>query len=215
MTWFVLTPTANFKIKGTAVPQAEANLSDFKFSISTIGDYLRKPAPDSFEVPNLRLRFRAKLTDLMSAAFVVFPTHSLISKKMIECISDFKSPPCQLFNTLLIDRKNMAHPFSFLMQNSPQFDITDYDRSVFSRISGIRSDGLYLYEDFQAANFEDVLAKKGVAARALYMKENVNWDFFILAGQPFLWMVNEKVADALYQAKITGIVWFLFSREKI
>lgn len=65
--------------------------------------------------------------------------------------------------------------------------------------------GQYVHENFQATSYEEVRSQKGTDAYSLYLRENIEWDSFILAGPPSLWMVNQKVADALHEAKITGI----------
>ncbi len=70
----------------------------------------------------------------------------------------------------------------------------------------------YIYEDFQASDYEEVRLLKGRWASALYIKEDIEWDFFLLAALPFLWMVNEKVADALRAAQITGICLIPFQQ---
>ncbi len=213
MNWYILAKTTNFKIAGTAVPQTENLPTDKPYSISVYNDYLRSPAPDDLFIPKFKLRYRANLTDLTSASIFGFPTHSVISEKFLSVLKNFLSPPYQSFPTSVLDKKGIEHPYFVFMQNAPQFHAADYARSVFSRIAGMKENGYeYIFEDFQASGFEEVLQQKGVDASALYIKEDIEWDFFLLAAPPFLWMVNEKVADALRAAQITGICLIPFQQ---
>jgi hypothetical protein len=205
MNWYILSKTTNFKVAGTDVPQTEALATDKPFPLAVYNKYLRSPAPKNLFIPKFKLRYRAKLTDLTSVGFLSFPTQPIISEKFFHALKGFKSPEFQAFPTKVIDKKGVEHPYYVLMQNSPQFGIVDYGRSRFSRIAEIRDGYKYVFEDFQASDFEDVLNQKGVDARALYIQDDIGWDFFILAGPPFLWMVNEPVAQALQSSKITGI----------
>lgn len=70
----------------------------------------------------------------------------------------------------------------------------------------------YVHEDFKANNFEDMRDRKGIGAVKLYIKDDIQWDFFMLGNTPFLWMVNEKVAEALRAANITGICLIPFQQ---
>lgn len=213
MNWYILAKTTNFKIAGTAVPQTENLPTDKPYSISIYGDYYRSPAPHDLFIPKFKLRHRAKLTDLTGAAIFGFPTQSIISEKFLSVLKNFHSPPYQAFPTSVFDRKGIEHPYFVFMQNAPQFHAADYARSVFSRIAGMKENGYeYIFEDFQASGFEEVLQQKGVDASALYINEDIEWDFFLLAAPPFLWIVNEKVADALRAAKITGICLIPFQQ---
>ncbi len=213
MNWYILSETTNFKIAGTAVPHTEALPTDKPYSISIYGEYYRRPAPSDLFIPKFKLRYRAKLIDLTNVGFLGFPTQSIISEKFLSVLKNFYSPPYQAFPTSVFDRKGIEHPYFVFMQNAPQFHATDYTRSVFSRIAGMKKNGYeYIFEDFQASGFEEVLQQKGVDASALYIKEDIEWDFFLLAAPPFLWMVNEKVADALRAAQITGICLIPFQQ---
>ncbi len=213
MSWYILTKTTNYKIAGTDVPQTEAMPTDKPYSISVYNDYLRSPAPKNLFVPKFKLRYRAKLTDLMSVGFLGFPTHTIISENFLSVLKSFQSPPYQAFPTSVFDKKGIEHPYFVFMQNAPQFHAADYARSVFSRIAGMKENGYeYIFEDFKASGFEEVLQQKGVDASALYIKEDIEWDFFLLAAPPFLWMVNEKVADAIRAAQITGICLIPFQQ---
>lgn len=213
MTWYILTETANRKVMGMASPQVEATVTEVPYSIAIYDGYLRSPAPENLFVPEFKLRYRGKLTDLVSVAMFAFPTHSIISEKFISVLKNFHSPPFQAFPTSVFDREGMEHPYFVLMQNAPQFHATDYARSVFSRIAGMKDNGYeYIYEYFQAADYEALRLLKGRAASALYIREDIEWDFFLLAAPPFLWMVNEKVAEALRAANITGICLIPFQQ---
>ncbi|MBX2929422.1 MAG: hypothetical protein KF852_16445 [Saprospiraceae bacterium] len=213
MNWYIIAKTTNYQIAGTAVPQTEALPTDKPYSISVYNDYKRSPAPENLFVPKFKLRYRAKLIDLTNVGFLGFPTQSIISENFLSVLKNFHSPPYQAFPTSVFDRKGIEHPYFVFMQNAPQFHVTDYARSVFSRIAGMKENGYeYIFEDFQASGFDEVLQLKGVDASALYIKEDIEWDFFLLAAPPFLWMVNEKVAEALRTANITGICLIPFQQ---
>lgn len=214
MKWYILAKTTNFKIAGTDVPQTENLPTDKPYSISIYGDYYRSPAPNDLFIPKFKLRYRAKLTDLTSAAIFGFPTQSIISENFLSVLKNFQSPPYQAFPTSVFDKKGIEHPYYVFMQNLPQFHLTDYTLSVFSRRHSELNYNYppHQYEDFKAISFEDVVARKGFGASALYIKEDIEWDFFLLAAPPFLWMVNEKVADALRAANITGICLIPFQQ---
>lgn len=203
MNWYILGRTTNYAITGTASPQAKGLYSPKAPYRLDLGKFLYEQAPDELKIPSYKLEHRAKLTDLVQGDNTTFPGHTLISKMLLECLFTFRSPGFQKIPTVVIDKKDSQHPYFFFMQ-FPQFDLVDYSRSIFSRITDMVN-GQYSYEDFQATSFEDVRAKKGVGAKAIFMKENFDFDFFILPAFPFLWMVNEKIADALREAKITGI----------
>lgn len=213
MKWYILAKTTNFKIAGTDVPQTENLPTDKPYSISIYGDYYRSPAPNDLFIPKFKLRYRAKLTDLTSAAIFGFPTQSIISENFLSVLKNFQSPPYQAFPTSVFDKKGIEHLYYVFMQNSPQFHAADYSRSIFARIVGMKDNGYEnIFEEFQAIGFEEVLQQKGIAASALYIKEGIEWDFFLLAAPPFLWMINEKVADALRAANITGICLIPFQQ---
>ncbi len=206
MSWYILTETVNRKVAGMTYPQVESEAIEVPYSITIYSDYTLSPAPEDIFVPKFKLRYRAKLTDLTSVAMFSFPIHSIISTKFISVLKNFHSPPYQAFPTSVFDKKGIEHPYFVFMQNAPQFHAADYERSVFSKIAGMKDNGYeYIFEDFQASDYEEVRLLKGRGASALYIKEDIEWDFFLLAAPPFLWLVNERVAEALRVAKITGI----------
>ncbi|NRA51869.1 MAG: hypothetical protein HRU12_22310, partial [Phaeodactylibacter sp.] len=44
-------------------------------------------------------------------------------------------------------------------------------------------------------------------ARALYLNDDIGWDYFVLAGPPFLWLARDYVVAALEEAHISGICY--------
>ena len=131
----------------------------------------------------------------------------LISEKLLSHLNNFASPPQKVFSTRIIDIRGEVHSYFLLLQNA-QFDIIDYERSVFCTIKGQRfQHDRYVYEceEFKAADFEDHKNRGGAGPISLFIKKDIPFDFFLLAGPPFFWMVNEKIADALRAANITGI----------
>lgn len=179
-----------------------------------IAKFLYEPIPEDIKVPNFKLEYRAKLTDLIKHGGSFSTAFLLLSQRLMETLIPFQIPAYRVFPTCVMDRKNNSHPYFMLMQNG-QFDIVDYSRSIFRGIKEMikKENGFeYVYEDFKANNFEDRRERKGIGAVELYLKEDIQWDFFLLGNAPFLWMVNEKVAEALRVAKITGICLIPFQQ---
>ncbi|MFM9947164.1 MAG: hypothetical protein ACKV1O_04430 [Saprospiraceae bacterium] len=203
MNWYLVSYTTSHKIAGSVVPQADVLWSP-ETPFVDLSPYLHNPVPHQLKIPTIKLKYRAKLTDLISANLENLPAYTIISKKFFQLLLNFHTPRFQSFEMAAIDKKNIHHPYHFFMQNSPQYDLADYSRSVFSRMVKNES-GQYVHENFQATSYEEVRSQKGTHAYSLYLRENIEWDSFILAGPPSLWMVNQKVADALREAKITGI----------
>ncbi len=207
MNWYILRHSMNSKVMGSAFIQAHGlHSAEIPYRNDT-AKYFYEPIPGNIKVPNFKLEYRAKLTDLIKHGGDFSATCLLVSQKLLEILAPFYTPPQRVFPTYVIDRKNNSHPYYMLMQNG-QFDIVDYSRSIFRGIKETikKENGFeYVYEDFKATNFEDRRDRKGIGAIALYIKEDIQWDFFLLGDTPFFWMVNEKVAEALRAANITGI----------
>lgn len=202
----------NEKVKGNVLVQARGLFTAEAPYRDDIAKFLYEPIPEDIKVPNFKLEHRAKVTDLLNTGS--WASARLTSKRFYECLCGFHTPSFKAFPTYVIDRKKNSHPYYMLMQ-SGQFNIVDYNRSVFRGIKEmiIKENGFeYVYEDFKATNFEDMRDRKGIGAVKLYIKDDIQWDFFLLGNTPFLWMVNEKVAEALRAAHITGICLIPFQQ---
>jgi len=210
MKWYILTNTNNLAERGKVDVQANSlNSVEIPYR-DDLARYFYEPVPDDLKIPPFKLEYRAKLTDWVLQ--VSYSPWRLLSKKFIECINGANTPTCKLFSTKLIDRKGNEYPYFIPIQNG-QFDIVDYTNSVFRRPVKLKANGYeYEYEDFKATSFEDVRNQRGIGPSALYLKEPIQWDSFLLGELPFPWMVNEKVADALRAANITGICLIPFQQ---
>lgn len=202
----------NDKVRGNVLVQANGIYTVEIPYRDDIANFLYKPITNDIKVPNFKLEHRAKVTDLLNTGS--WASARLISKRFYECLCSFNAPSLKAFSTNVIDRKNNSYPYYMLMQCG-QFDIVDYNRSIFRGIKEmiIKENGFeYVHEDFKANNFEDMRDRKGIGAVKLYIKDDIQWDFFMLGNTPFLWMVNEKVAEALRAANITGICLIPFQQ---
>ncbi len=214
MKYYILRHSMSSRVMGSALIQAHGVYSNEVPYRDDITKYLYETIPEDIQVPNFKMEYRARLTDLIKHGGSFTSAFLLISQKLLEILTPFHTPKYSVFPTYVIDRKNNSHPYYMLMQNG-QFDIVDYDRSVFRGIKEmvIKENGFeYVYEDFRAKNFEDQRDRKGIGSVALYIKEDIEWDFFLLAAPLFLWMVNEKVAEALRAVNITGICLIPFQQ---
>ncbi|MBX2927937.1 MAG: hypothetical protein KF852_08895 [Saprospiraceae bacterium] len=207
MQWYILTGTTDLNVRGKAT-----NQSNFNFLLDT-AKYFYEPPPQSLTVPSFQLHHHAKLTDLVQSLITGY-LHPLISKKLLDCLSRFKTvPTSRFFPTTLIGKKGEEYPYYIYVQHA-DFNITDYDRSIFSKPAGLDENYQPAYEDLtiKASNLRDVLDKGGCGARALFIKNNIEWDFFVLAGPPFLWMARDYVVQALQEAEVTGFCFIPFQQ---
>lgn len=214
MNWYILRHSMNSKVMGSALIQVRGLHSAEIPYRDDIAKYLYEPIPGNIKVPNFKLEYRAKLTDLIKHGGDFDTACLLLNQRLLEILTLFHTPTQRVFPTCVIDRKNNSHPYYMLMQNG-QFDIVDYNRSIFRGIKEmiIKENGFeYVYEDFKANNFEDRRDRRGIGAVELYIRDDIKWDFFLLGNTPFLWMVNEKVADALQTVNITGICLIPFQQ---
>lgn len=205
MQWYILSESTNPDVIGNAFPRLEEMFSAANPYEDYVTRYIYEPLPAKLAVPNYRMLHRAKLTDWMSSNMT--NVSMLISEKFLNCLSAFVAPPQKVFSTRIFDKKGDVHSYFLLLQNA-MFDIIDYERSIFCTIKGqyLQHDR-YVYEcdEFKAADFEDHKNRGGAGPISLFMKEDIPFDYFLLATPPFFWMVNEKVAEALRAAHITGI----------
>jgi hypothetical protein len=163
--------------------------------------------------PKFKLHHHAKLTDYIHS-MMTSTVCPLISEILFDCLSQFNTiPTSRALPTVLIGKKREELPYYVYVQQA-DFTATDYERSIFCKPAGFNEKWEPAYEDLKVKvnNLREVLDNGGCGPRALYIKEDIPWDFFVLAGPPFLWMARDYVVQALQEAGITGICYIPFQQ---
>lgn len=207
MQWYVLTQMLNREIIGKADYQSQC------LALFDIAKYLYEPVPRGLKAPDFKLHYRAKLTDLVQSP-MTSDVRPLINQKLRNVLRNFKTVPTSSpLPTKLIGKKGEAYPYYVYIQQA-DFEATDYARSVFCKPAGLDENYQPAYEDLATGlrDFQEVKRLGGYGARALYLKEDIEWDYFVLAGPPFLWMARDYVVEALKAAHITGICYIPFTQ---
>lgn len=172
----------------------------------------RKELPERFCFPDFKLENRAKLTDLLSSSTMLFPAQILLSNKFFDIIKDFTAPYFQTFETRVIDKKGLRLPYKIMHQyqhmddyidyNKTVFELTSYDFTVSPPASEKRE---FQVESFEEFEFFNQSYKGSKCIKHLHLAVgNIQYDHFrTILGN--LWVINEHVAKALIQEKITGL----------
>jgi len=205
MNWYIIFRTLDRDKIGKADNQSSA------MRLFESAKYIYEPVPMDLKPPQFKLHHHAKLTDLVQS-LMTSDYHPLISTKFLDCLRSFKTVPtsCAL-PTMLIDKKGEELPYYVYVQQA-DFNAVDYLRSVFCKPAGFNEKWIPIYEDIESkpSCFREVIDQGGVGARALYIYDDISWDFFVLAGPPFLWMARDYVVHALQDAEITGLCYIPF-----
>ncbi len=207
MVWYILTPTTNRDIIGKADNQSSA------LKLFDSSKYLYEPLSNVFALPYFKLHHHAKLTDLVQSLMTT-QVHPLISQRLHDILIQFKTiPTSRALPTVLIGKRGEELPYYVFVQQA-DFTATDYERSIFCKPAGFNEKWEPAYEDLEVKvnNLREVLDNGGCGPRAWYIKEDIPWDFFVLAGPPFLWMAQDHVVQALQEAGITGICYIPFQQ---
>jgi hypothetical protein len=207
MKWYILTQTTNRNVIGKADNQSQCSA---RFDVAK---YLYEPVPEYFKVPTFKLHHHAKLTDLVQSVNTS-PVRPLCSKKLLDILMQFKTiPTSRALPTLLIGKKGEDLPYYVYIQQA-DFTATDYERSIFCKPAGFNEKWEPAYEDLEVkvSSFREVLDNGGFGPRAWFLKEDIPWDFFVLAGPPFLWLARDYVVRALQETGITGICYIPFQQ---
>jgi hypothetical protein len=207
MKWYILTQTTDRNVIGKADNQSECR------ALFDIAKYLYEPAPPQLTAPQFKLHHHAKLTDLVQN-LMSLNIHHLISQKLLDCLKQFKTiPTSRALPTTLIGKKKEQYVYYVYIQQA-DLNAIDYDRSIFCKISGVNEKYEHTYEDLKVkvSSLKEVTDQGGIGARALYIRNDISWDFFVLAGPPFLWMARDYVVQALQEADITGICYIPFQQ---
>ncbi|MBX2927936.1 MAG: hypothetical protein KF852_08890 [Saprospiraceae bacterium] len=205
MKWYILTQTTNRNVIGNADNQSECSA---RFDAAK---YLYELVPEHFKVPGFKLHHHAKLTDLVQSVNTS-PVRPLIGQKLLDILMQFKTVPIsRALPAVLIGKKGEELPYYVYVQHA-DFTATDYERSIFCKPAGFNEKWEPAYEDLKVkvGSLREVIDQGGVGPRALYINDSIPWDFFVLAGPPFLWMAQDHVVEALQEAQITGICYIPF-----
>jgi hypothetical protein len=205
MNWYILFSTTNRDIKGRAVNQSKC-ITGYTFE-----GCLRDPSAPYLTEARFQLHHQAKLTDLVQSV-MTSERSPLISQKLLENLNQFKTAPSsRALPVKLIGKKKEAYAYYILAQY-PCLNATDYSRSIFCKPAGLDENYQPAYEELPTGlnSYREVIDFGGVGARALYIKKDIGWDYFVLAGPPFLWLARDYVVEALRSAQITGICYIPF-----
>lgn len=200
------------KVIGSAFPQVEGLYSN-EFPYVDTSSFLRKKITQPIKFPPFKLKYRAKLTDLLSCNITLFPSQALISPKFLKILINFISYEFQIFDVIVIDKQGNHLPYKIIHQYQHKNDYVDYSKTVFELTSYdfTVSPPTSEKREFQVGSFEEFEIfnrshkKSTTCAKKFYLKEDsIQLDFFTIIG-PSIWVINERVAEALIQEKITGL----------
>ena len=214
MKYFILTHTQDGATSGSAYPQVDATYPGEIIRLE-IYKYSNRPLPDNTRFPDFKLKYRAKLTDVLTAVSSDSVFNILMSPKCLHVLSQFKLTAYQVFDATVIDKKGNRLPYKMVHSHEPKDnDYVDYALTHYFLVTGHDfsvTPYITIGEDINVNSIEELhgvvhARKRGsVCAKALYLKEDkIAHDAFPLRN-PMAWVVNEKVADALIGARITGI----------
>lgn len=213
MKYFILTHTQDGSTSGSAYPQVDATYPGEIIRLE-IYKYSNRPLPNNTRFPDFKLKYRAKLTDVLTAVSSDSVFNILMSPKCLNVLSQFNLTAYQVFDAPVIDKKGNKLPYKIVHSHEPKDnDYVDYALTRYFLVTGHDfsvSPYITIGEDINVNSIEElhgiVHTRKGsVCAKSLYLKEDkITHDAFPLRN-PMVWVINEKIADALTDAGITGI----------
>ncbi len=207
MQWYVLHRTSLQEVTGKVVVQAKSG------KLFDAARYLYEPAPFTLVAPKFKLHYHAKLTDYIHS-MMTSALCPLISGRLFDCLRQFKTvPTSRALPTVLISKKGEELPYYVYVQHA-DFTATDFERSIFCKLVLDEERGRGVYKDIteKVNTYQEVRDHGGTNARVLYLKDNIEWDFFVWGGPPFLWMARGHVVKTLQEAKITGVCYVPFQQ---
>lgn len=216
---YILVRSTDSKIIGHASPQVtdDGPFADYS-------PFLRKlPEGDLYIPPRFKLNGKAKLVDWLSSVRCNAPLHVLISDFFADCLGSFKAPLYRCFPTTVVTRNAKEYDYVIMMHAAWDGAI-DFERSEYVRMKAnyIPGNPYPEYDDLGKVNissFEELdylmhnqERRVSIYNTALFLKEDVPYDFYIKPGHPWAWIVNEKVKDGLLAAKIKGLFFIPFQQ---
>jgi hypothetical protein len=130
MQWYALFKIINREIVGKVDNQADSS------RLFNSSKYLSEPAPSYLPIPDFKLHYHAKRTDLIQTVMTT-NLHPLISQKLLDILRKFKTVPTSSpLPTKLIGKKGETYPYYVYIQQA-DFEATDYARSIFCKPAGL------------------------------------------------------------------------------
>lgn len=210
---YILTRSTNRKVVGNASPSVDA-IYEENISYTTQSDYIRKKIPSSgLILPKLKLGKRGKLTDLLSANTVMYPSQLLISRKLLEIFKKFSGSSYQTFPVDVLDKADQSHEYYIIHHYDTPDKFIDYEKTVYIRFFHNENKT----EVIPVSSFEDYVntSSPGGAkrAKALFLKEyDTLPNFFAVSGGPSLYFVKEEVANKILSSEVTGVCLIPFQQ---
>ncbi|MCG8330544.1 MAG: hypothetical protein MI974_22805 [Chitinophagales bacterium] len=163
------------------------------------------PPTAKIVLPTFRLRYRAKLTDLLSSNLTSYPSLLLLSSNFLSVFRKFIGGKYQIFPINIVGKKGERHEYFIMHFYERPDQYVDFYKTNFVRFFFTEN----RFEAIHASTYEDYLDVKGLGGakqtKALYLKESHLLPDFFSAPIPGIFLINEKVASALLKSKITGI----------
>lgn len=210
MDYFYLKTSLDSSVIGTVYPQVECSNP---FERSPTFELARKEWPPSIILPEYKIRYRAKVTDIMTTGEGGVPTQMLISAKFFELLNRFSIPHTQILPTKVFDKKGEALNYYIFRQLHPMDSHVDYTQSIFTGNRYDFSVNPPQYIDKEGvvfSGFDELTAfmgstKMNIAPSKFFLNENaIAHDAFYLS-IPFVWVINQYVKELLEKQNITGI----------
>ncbi|MCB0584853.1 MAG: hypothetical protein KDD06_05945 [Phaeodactylibacter sp.] len=211
MKYFILYHSPDHKEIGSAFPQAKSLYSKH-FVYAPLSPYQKKKVPNEFRFPEYKLEGKAKLTDLLSSSTLGLPINVLVSPKFLKILENFTSPGFQTLEAKVLDKKGNTLPYQIIHQYQQMNHYVDYSKTILelTTYDFTVSPPASTKKEFQAKNFAELeatiqSAKGSFCVKNFHLREEIiQFDHFALIF-PNVWIVNNKLAEALKASNITGI----------
>lgn len=213
MKWYILTSAANKDIRpknrtGQAEPIYSANIP---ITVTNWSKYLYSDSlPENLLIPPFKKIRGATITDWMTSVKTQ-SGYTLISCNLYTCLSQFKLSSYKGYDTVIIDGEKEI-PYKVFLQ-ALQFDLIDYSRSIFCAYEKNDISGKYEYGEVANINsHQDIVANKARFGKSIFLKENIPYDGFLILPHGAVFLVNEKIKQALENGGFTGICLIPFNQ---
>ncbi|MEL6971441.1 MAG: hypothetical protein AAFZ63_20710 [Bacteroidota bacterium] len=213
MNWYILTKTA----KGTIRPKGKIHQAqplfskEIPYTVTQWVKYLYSDTlPASLPIPPFKRIRGASVTDWMTSV-ITNDASPLISQALYNCLASFKLAPHRAYDTHVLHGQE-KHPFKVLFQRL-QLDIIDYRRSTFCTYEKNPISDQYEYKEAEnILSHDDITARNARFGKAIYLKEDVPYDGFLIRPKGVIFLVNERIKNAIEQERFTGLFLIPFSQ---
>lgn len=211
MKYYILSYSADPKEVGSFSPQLKV-VQNPVVPFRGISKYRNDIIPDDVVIPDYKVHHQAKMNDLMSSTLIGIPLNPIISERFGAVLQQFKSTNYQLIRVNVIDKKKECQPYYVFHQYERSDHYIDFSKTIFRHTltNVYTSPPTYAHKEYQFQDFDALWGyiqqhKGHVCAKHFYLtEEQIEHDFFVLTN-PLIWVINEKVAEALQAAKLTGL----------